>query len=178
MAVFLSILRGINVGNKQIKMADLKKLYEELGFENVRTFIQSGNVVFESKTTTKLAQKIEQKINEAYKFDVPVIIITEKELQKIIDLNPFLKQKNIELDKLHVTYLGEEPTKENITKTEAYNYAPDLFHISGKAVYVYCPNGYGNTKINNTFFENKLKVSATTRNWKTTNALLNLMKEQ
>lgn len=177
MAQFLSILRGINVGNKQIKMADLKKLYEELGFENVKTFIQSGNVVFESKTSAKLAQKIEQKIADAYMFDVPVIIITEKELLKIIDNNPFLKQKNIEQDKLHVTYLAEEPSKENIQKTEEYNYEPDRFYISGKAVYVYCPNGYGNTKINNTFFENKLKVSATTRNWKTTNALINLMKK-
>ena len=176
MPVFLSILRGINVsGQKQIKMADLKKLYEEMGFKNVRTFIQSGNVVFESKSPAKLSQKIEQKIKEHYSFDVPVIIRTKDELQHTVKSNPFLKQKNIELDKLHVTFLAEQPAKENITKTKEYNYKPDEFHIAEKEVYVHCPNGYGNTKINNTFFEKKLKVGATTRNWKTTNALLEMM---
>ncbi|MFY9310826.1 MAG: DUF1697 domain-containing protein [Bacteroidia bacterium] len=177
MALFLSILRGINVsGQKQIKMADLKKLYEELGFTNVRTFIQSGNVVFESKSITKLSEKIEKKIKEHYSFEVPVIIRTKEELQKAIDDNPFLKKKNIALDKLHITFLAEQPEEENIKATEAYDYTPDEFYISNKEVYVYCPNGYGNTKINNTFFEKKLKVGATTRNWKTSNELLKMMK--
>lgn len=176
MAVFLSILRGINVsGQKQIKMADLKKLYEELGFKNVKTFIQSGNVVFESKSASKLSEKIEKKIKEHYSFDVPVIIRTKEELQHAIEKNPFLKKKNIALDKLHITFLAEQPSNENIQATEAYNYTPDEFHISGREVYVYCPNGYGNTKINNTFFERKLKVGATTRNWKTSNELLKMM---
>ncbi len=176
MPVFLSILRGINVsGQKQIKMVDLKKLYEELGFKNVKTFIQSGNVVFESNSAAKLSQKIEEKIKAHYSFDVPVIIRTKEELQRAIDHNPFLKKKNIALDKLHITFLAEQPEKENIKATEVYDYAPDEFHISDKEVYVYCPNGYGNTKINNTFFEKKLKVGATTRNWKTSNELLKLM---
>lgn len=176
MAIFLSILRGINVsGQKQIKMADLKNLYEELGLKNVKTYIQSGNVVFESKTAAKLSQKIEQKIKDHYSFDVPVIIRTKEELQKAIEHNPFLKQKNIEVDKLHITFLSEQPSKENIKATEAFDYSPDQFHISEKEVYIHCPNGYGNTKINNTFFEKKLKVGATTRNWKTSNELLKMM---
>jgi uncharacterized protein (DUF1697 family) len=177
MAVYLSILRGINVsGQKKILMAELKKLYEELGFKNVKTFIQSGNVVFESKSDTKLAKKIEQKISEQYNFDVPVIIRTTEEMQQVINANPFLKQKNIDTTKLHVTYLSGIPQQEHITKANTYAYEPDQFIISGKEVYLYCPNGYGNTKLTNNFFENKLKVTATTRNWKTTNELLSIMK--
>ncbi len=177
MAVFLSILRGINVsGHKQIKMADLKVLYEKLGFKNVTTYIQSGNVIFESKIAKDLPERIDKKIFEKYKFNVPIIIRTIDEIQKIINGNLFLKEKNIELDKLHVTYLENIPVKENLDKITNLNYEPDRFYISDKEIYLYCPGGYGNTKLNNNFFENKLKVTATTRNWKTTNEIFKIMK--
>lgn len=178
MPVLLSILRGINVsGQKKILMSDLKQLYEGLDFEKVKTFIQSGNVVFESKANTTLAKKIEQKIKQKYEFDVPVVIRTLDEMEVIISHNPFLKTKGIELDKLHVTYLSETPTAENIKKIKEINFEPDAFHITGKDIYIHCPNGYGRTKLTNTFFEKKLSVSATTRNWKTSNELLKMMKE-
>ena len=83
-------------------------------------------------------------------------------------------QKDIDTERLHITFLAHEPEKENITKANTYNYEPDRFIISGREVYVYCPNGYGNTKINNTFFENKLKVQATTRNLKTVRELIKM----
>ena len=176
MGSYLSILRGINVsGQKMIKMTDLKSLYESLGFKNVITYIQSGNVVFESKNNKNLASTIEQKIKEQFGFDVPVIIRTKDEMKVIVEQNPFLKDKKTELDKMHVTYLADIPTEEAVTNAMSYDYAPDRFVIKGKEVYVYCPNGYGNTKINNTFFENKLKVKATTRNWNTTNKLFEIL---
>jgi len=179
MATYLSILRGINVsGQKMIKMDALKKMYESAGFNNVRTFIQSGNVVFESNTHKSLASFIEQKIKETFGFDVPVIVRTQKEVQEIIEQNPFLKDKNIEPDRLYVTFLAEIPLAENLTKISTYDYTPDVFIIKGKEVYLYCPKpkGYGDTKLSNKFFENKLKVKATTRNWKTTNELLRILK--
>jgi uncharacterized protein (DUF1697 family) len=179
MSTYLSILRGINVsGQKMIKMDALKKMYESAGFTNVRTYIQSGNVVFESKTQKNLASLIGKKIKETFGFDVPVIIRTQKEMKAIVEQNPFLKDKNMELDKLHVTYLSETPSTENLAKISAYNSASDLFIIKDKEVYLHCPKGYGNTKLNNTFFESKLKITATTRNWKTTNELLRIMYDE
>lgn len=177
MKTFLSILRGINVsGQKKIPMSELKKMYEELHFENITTYIQSGNVIFKNKNSKDLSEKIEQKIFEKYNFNVPVIIRTPEEMQSIIEGNQFLKQKNIDLTKLHVVYLADNPKQENIDKLKIYNFEPDKFYISSKEVYLYCPNGYGNTKLTNNFFENKLKVTATTRNWKTTNELFKILK--
>lgn len=177
MNTFLSFLRGINVsGQKKIPMAELKKLYEELHFENINTYIQSGNVIFKNKNSVDLSQQIEQKIFEKYNFYVPVIIRTSDEMEKIIGRNPFLKQKDIDLSKLHIVYLANDPNQDNIEKLKNYNYEPDKFYVSGKEVYLYCPNGYGKTKLTNNFFENKLKISATTRNWNTTNELFKILK--
>lgn len=177
MKTFLSILRGINVsGQKKIPMVELKKLYEELHFENITTYIQSGNVIFNSKDAKDLSKQIEQKIFEKYNFNVPVIIRTTDEMQKVIERNPFLKQKELDLSKLHVVYLADNPKQDTIDKLKKINYEPDKFYISGKEVYLYCPNGYGRTKLTNNFFENKLEITATTRNWNTTNELLKILK--
>jgi len=177
MPVFLSILRGINVsGHRKVPMVELKTLYEELNFKNITTYIQSGNVVFNASNGKDLSKQIEQKISKKYNFDVPIIIRTVDEMQNVLNNNPFLKSKNIDLEKLHITYLADNPLSENLDKIKTYNYEPDLFHIIGKEIYLYCPNGYGNTKLNNAFFENKLKVTATTRNWRTTNELFKIMK--
>ena len=177
MKTFLSILRGINVsGQKKVPMAELKSLYEELNLKDISTYIQSGNVIFRTESIKGLSQKIEQKIFAKYNFNVPVIIRTMDEIQSVLKRNPFIKENNIDLEKLHVTYLAENPKQENIDKLNTYNYQPDLFCISGKEIYLYCPNGYGRTKLTNTFFENKLKVTATTRNWRTTNELFKIMK--
>ncbi len=115
MQTYISILRGINVsGQKKILMADLKLLFEKLKCENVTTYIQSGNVVFKSSTELtdlELSKKIETEIFKKYKFEVPVITRTKKELENVISSNPFLKEKNINIEKLHVTFLSEKPNK-------------------------------------------------------------------
>jgi uncharacterized protein (DUF1697 family) len=175
MQTFIAILRGINVsGQKKILMADLKSLFENSGFLEVQTYIQSGNVVFKSPAKLpglKLAQKIEKAINEKYGFKVPVITRNKEELQKIITTNPFAEQKNIDLKKLHLTFLSNEPEKENIENIRKTNFSPDEFVIEGKEIYLHIPESYGLTKLSNTFFEKKLKVTATTRNWNTVNKL-------
>jgi len=178
MTTFISILRGINVsGQKKILMADLKSLYDQLGFNDVTTFIQSGNVIFKSKkkgSDQAVAKAIGQAILKKYKFKVPIIIRTAEEMQKVISENPFPKQKGINIEKLHVTFLAEVPDKAQVISISHLDFSPDKFIIAGKEVYLYTPGGYGITKLSNNFFENKLKVTATTRNWKTVNKLAEL----
>src|SRR3989344_9460301 len=108
MNTYISLHRGINVaGQKKIKMSDLKALYEALGFKNVTTYIQSGNVIFQSTQTdiVALSQKIEEKIHKTYQFQVAVIIRTIPELKQIIDENPFVKDRHEDVTKLYITFL-------------------------------------------------------------------------
>jgi uncharacterized protein (DUF1697 family) len=178
MAKYISILRGINVGGqKRILMADLKNLYENLGFKSVVTYIQSGNVIFESDediASDTLCQNIEKAILEQYKFVVPIIIRSKTELENIVDANPFCGDASVDIEKLHVTFLSEVPTDAALEKIKSYDYTPDQFVIIGKHVFLHCPIDYGHSKLSNSFFESKLKVKATTRNWKTVNKLLEL----
>ena len=177
MTTYISMLRGINVsGQKKIAMAELKKLYESLGFKNVQTYIQSGNVIFEysDANLSKLISKIEKKIKEYFGFDVLVLIRTKDEFQKLIENTPFSKKDN---NKLHVTFLSSIPTDSPIEEINKVKYKSEEFFISGKEIYLFCPNGYGKSKLSNNFFERKLKLSATTRNWKTITKLLEITEQ-
>lgn len=179
MPTYIAILRGINVtGHNKLPMADLRKQLSSIGFENIQTYIQSGNVIFENGKSTpeKLAEQIAALIKKEWDYDVPVIVFEPDYVEQVISDNPFLNGRNEDETKLHVTFLAEEPAKENLKKLEEYNYPPDEIIVKEKAVYLFCPDGYGRTKYNNNFLENKLKVSATTRNWKTCNKLLEMAK--
>ncbi len=177
---YISILRGINVGGRRkILMADLKSIYEKLGSTNVITYIQSGNVIFDLKKKVeekKFAQKIATAIIKQYDFEVSVQVKTMDQIKSTLTSNPFLKRKDLAKEKLHVTFLAEIPETSNVEKITAIDYAPDEFQIIGQDVFIHCEK-YGKTKLNNGFFERKLRVSATTRNWKTINKLLDLAKE-
>ena len=170
MNTYITILRGINVsGHKLIKMDALRTLFEEMGFKNIRTYIQSGNVVFQSKKAKlqDLEKKIARGILETFGFEVPVLVKEADELIAVLKNNVFINKRKEDITKLHVTFLSAEPEQAAIAKIKEGNYAADEFIVQGKHVYLFCPDGYGNTKLSNTFFENKLKVTATTRNWKT-----------
>ena len=174
MQTYITILRGINVGGKRmIKMQLLKDLFVTLGYQNITTYIQSGNVVFQTKKAdvTKITLDITKAIIKTFGFEVPVIVLEYEALNKIINANKFLKDKIKDNEFFHITFLAEVPTKENVAKINSNDYLPDEFLIFDKAVYLYCPNSYSNSKLTNGFFETKLKVNATTRNWKTTLAL-------
>ncbi len=176
---FISLLRGINVsGQKKILMSDLKTLYESLGFEKVQTYIQSGNVIFSSKEidTKEIALKIEEKISTQYHFEVPVLVLTQAEIIAVLNNNPFLKENIANTDRFYVSFLSEEPHSDYTNKINTALYMPDRFIISEKCIFLHISeNGYGNTKLSNNFFESKLKVKATTRNWKTIIALSRLV---
>ncbi len=174
----IAILRGINVGGKRkILMADLKSLCEKLGWENLETYIQSGNLIFNSnKQNLELENSLQSAITEKFGFDVPVILRTVDEIERAITNNPFYKKDNVDLDRLFLVFLKNTPTKENRIKAESYNYEPDKFIITKKEVYVFCEGQYHKSKLTNNFFESKLKTTATTRNWKTVLKLLELSK--
>ena len=151
-------------------MADLRQLFEDLGFTEVATYIQSGNVLFNSdnlKTPGELASEIEQAIVSGYDFDVPAIIRTPNEINKLITHNPFAEESGIEVEKHHLTLLKDAPKAEELEKIKQYDFTPDKFIIKGKDVFVHHQGRYSDTKLGNTFFEKKLKVVATTRSLKT-----------
>lgn len=176
MSTYIALLRGINVsGQKLIKMNDLKKLLEDQGFQDVQTYIQSGNVIFSSpeKSIDMIKNIISNSIKKQFGFDVGVLVITSDNINYVMNNNPFIKKTN-EIDKLYVTFLSELPSEENIKKLNSIDYSPEEYIIKVKVVYLHVPNGYGKTKLNNNLFENKLKVEATTRNWKTINKLWEL----
>ena len=165
---YISILRGINVGgNRKILMKDLKALFEKVGFSKVDTYIQSGNVIFESDQNTDPGQNIQQAIAETFGFDVPVIVRTAEEWAESIENNPFWKEPNADIDRLHLTCLKEVPSPELVEKIKLFQFLPDRYEIIRKDVFIFCAAGYGTSKLINPFFESKLKVQATTRNWKT-----------
>ena len=172
---YISILRGINVsGQKKIKMTDLKALYESLDFQNVVTYIQSGNVIFDTLVDSMddLKITIEKAIEEKYKFHVPVEIRTNHEIENIIRNCPFGSVNLVENGtKVLVTFLSSEPQEVMASDIQKYVVAPEKLVVRGKEVYLHCPNGYGKTKLSNTFIEKKLKVEATTRNWKSVHKL-------
>ncbi|MBK6967466.1 MAG: DUF1697 domain-containing protein [Bacteroidales bacterium] len=174
METFIALLRGINVSGKNlIKMAELVQALSDSGVSNVRTYIQSGNVVFESGTDIPfiVEKLIQDKIRERFGLEVPVQVLKRSELVYVSNHNPFINDRALPVDKLHLTFLNAIPDPALVSKAGAGSFLPDEFIVSGNAVFVYCPDGYGRTKLTNTFFEKKLKVSATTRNWATVKKL-------
>jgi len=180
MVTYISILRGINVsGHKLIKMDALRKMCGELGFSGTSTYIQSGNIVFRFKKTDaqKLSELIRKAIEKTFGFEVPVITLTKDDIQEIVRSNPFSKQKTKDPAYFHVTFLSGQPEKPRYDTVAAGDYKSDELALVNSTLYLYCPAGYGNTKLSNTFLESKLKVNATTRNWKTVNELLKMAGE-
>lgn len=174
---YIAILRGINVSAKNmVKMPALVKAFESIGFENVRSYVQSGNVVFRSEPAEpeNLQRLIAEQLEKDLGLSVPLLVLQETYLKQVSENNPFIKRQEVDLTKLHVTFLAREPNQENVFKIDPDKYDPDEFIIDKKVIYLNCPGGYGKTKLHNNFFESKLKVDATTRNWKTVNALVEL----
>ncbi len=171
---YICILRGINVGGKNpLPMAALRELFAALGFQRVSTYIQSGNAVFDAESSAEaLEEKITGAIRERFGFEVPVLLLTASYLAEIVAGNPFLTKRSEDPAKLHVTFFSRQPA--GFAALDNVSYPPDEFVPGNRAVYLFCPEGYGNTKLNNTFFETKLKVTATTRNWRTVLELLKM----
>jgi uncharacterized protein (DUF1697 family) len=175
MHTYISFLRGVNMtGHNVIKMTELALLYNSLGFIDAKTYIQSGNVIFstaECLSEHAISEKIEKSIMAKFSYDIPVMIRSVHDLRTILAVNPFLDENNFDPSKMAVMFLHEKAVEEQIRKVENIDYPPDKFSIIGREIYVYCPNGFGRTKLYTNFFENKMGVTGTARNWKTVSTL-------
>lgn len=160
-------------------MERLRESFETLGFEQVQTYIQSGNVVFKAgkSSADALCQKVEKKLKEDFGFPVVVVMRTQHELATTIAKNPFLKERGIDVAKLHVTFLSEYPQDPAMKRLEALTPGSDRsFHI-GTEIYWYLPNGVSQSVLMKAPVDRILAVSTTTRNWRTTNAILQMCRD-
>lgn len=179
---YIALLRGINLGNRnKILMADLKELFINLGFSDIKTYIQTGNVVFNSpkdENPVVLSDTIEKEIFSVFGFNVSVIIRTDKELEEILENNPFIELGITDTNRFHLTFLEKPPKKESLELMRNFSNISgnDKFRIVGKTVFIYCSEQYMNTKFGNNFFEKKLDIRASTRNWKTASKIYELTK--
>ena len=180
MPIYVSMLRGINVGgNKTIKMDLLRSSLEALSFSQVKTYIQSGNVVFKAPklSPAALSGKIEKAILRDFGFPVSVISRTVDEIENTIANNPFVNQPGIDPEKLHVAFLSEAPDPPGLKKLSELTKAPDQSSCVGNAVYLYLPNGVSKSSLWKTPLDRVLSVITTTRNWKTVNTLQQMCKD-
>ena len=170
-SAYIALLRGINVGgHKIVKMDQLRKALEALKFEDVKTYVQSGNIVFKAHTqpAETLVRKIEEKVLRQFGFPVPVIVRSSKQIGDVIKKNRF---PEIETSKLYVSFLSGVPESAAVKRLDASKVAPDQFFCCGQEIYLYLPNGFSGAKLSVNAFEKALSVSATTRNWNTVTRL-------
>jgi uncharacterized protein (DUF1697 family) len=173
---FVALLRGINVGGKnRIPMTELKSSFAALGYEDVVTYIQSGNVVFRSSSSAerKTAAAIERRIAEEFGTEVTVVLRTPTELKSVAERNPFLKGK-ADPSKLHVVFLTSRPKAKAVAELDPGRSPPDEFKVHGREIYLHLPKGSGRSKLTIDYFERRLGVAATARNWNTVLKLLAL----
>ena len=175
------MLRGINVGgHKKVPMERLRAMFEKLGFEQVATYIQSGNVVFDAAkhSPLDLSKKIEEKILAEFGFPASVITRTGGELGKAIQNNPFLKESRTDPSKLFIAFLSQTPRVDAVKKLEALATTSEQLRYSGKETYLYYRDGMGRAKLTGSVLEKVLAVTATARNWNTVNQLYQMAVER
>jgi uncharacterized protein (DUF1697 family) len=173
---FVALLRGINVGGKtMVSMPELRSLFESLGHADVSTYVQSGNVIFRTPSGEQeaLAAELEQRIASAFEVSPAVLLRTPAELTEIAGANPFLDHEPDFL-KLHVVFLSAVPKADGVGELDPSRSPPDEFSVRGREIYLHLPNGAGRSKLTIDYFENRLGVRATARNWKTVTKLLEL----
>ena len=177
MPTYISLLRGINVGgHKKIKMADLRQLYASLELANVKSYVQSGNVVFDTPHTNRaaIATQIESAIESAYGFHVPVLLRVADELQKLIEQNPLLELTNRDGKNHYVLFLDRSSTAAEFAQLDEPTVGQEQFSLLDDALFVYYPKGAGRSKLSTNYFERKLHIAGTMRNWRTLNKLFAL----
>ena len=177
MTKYLALLRGINVsGHNMIKMDALKKMLENMGFQNVETYIQSGNVFLESEeeNAASIGFKIKQEIAKVFGYDVPIVMVSKTDLELCFKNNPFLKEKEYDIKKLYVAFISKELTSSAINDLKISNFKPDEAAIDGSRIYIKYAIGAGKTNLDQKYIEKKLNVVATIRNWNTVTKLLEM----
>lgn len=174
---YVALLRGINLGpHKRISMAELRELGESLGHDSVSTYVQSGNVLFESgsRSERKLEQAFEEAVADRFGLEVRVMVRSASHLARIVKQNPF-GDRDPGPTQLHVVFLGEKPAAAGLRSIDADAYAPDEMASKGREIYLYLPNGAGRANLSNAVVERRLGQPGTMRNWRTVTNLADLL---
>jgi uncharacterized protein (DUF1697 family) len=176
MAIVISLLRGVNLGKRRMKMEALRALHESLGHKDPQTYVQSGNVVFASRDRNLLvlARRIEEAIEQTFGFHAPVMLRTAPELRDVIARNPFPSRAATEPAKLHVSFLAATPSPDAPEKLRRFQDYPEELHLSGRELYIYFPDGAGKSKLASAAVDRALGTTGTARNWNTVIALLRM----
>ena len=177
---YIALLRGINVsGQKIIKMELLRKMVENLKFENVKTYIQSGNILFQSSisSVSEIEKIIKDGIHDAFNFDVHVKVLTPKELNQSLEMNSFLKDNSLDLKQHYFAFLDQIPLAENWEILENMDLGGEKLELNQNVLFVHYGNGAGKSKVSNNLIENKLKVKSTMRNLNTVRKLVEMTKD-
>jgi uncharacterized protein (DUF1697 family) len=176
--IHVALLRAINVGGKnKLPMKDLTAMFTGAGCGNVRSYIQSGNIIFTAPPglPARLSGLITAQIKRRFGHEVPVVLRTVEQLAKVISTNPFI-QAGVAERELHVMFLADLPDAGRIRSLDAGRSAPDEFVVRGQEIYLRLPNGAARSKLTNQYFDSKLATVSTARNWRTVTKLLELMK--
>ena len=163
-------------GHNAIKMTCLTGLFRQIGYSDAETYIQSGNIVFTCHNVNidEVSSEIRKAILSEFNLNIAVISRTLDGMKKIISANPFLEIPGFDPSKMAVLFLEIEPSAEQILKVANIDYPPDKFLINGSEIYIYCPNGFGKTKLYTNFYEARMKVTGTARNWRTVTKLMEM----
>ena len=181
MTTHLALLRGINVsGHNMMKMEVLKTTLEAVGFQNVQTYIQSGNVFVttEEENAAAVGFKIKQEIFKAFGHEVPVVVIGKADLEGCLKNNPFLKDKDLDIKKLYVAFVSTTLGRDSINELKISQFKPDEASIDGNRIFIKYAVGAGKTRFDQKYIEKKLNVTATIRNWNTVTQLFQLYEER
>jgi uncharacterized protein (DUF1697 family) len=168
----VALLRGVNVGGRVVPSAELRGVFEELGHDDVTTYIQSGNVIFRSPgAAASVTAAAQRALAARFGHEIAVALRTGAQLRRVLASNPLSDR---DAASLHVTFLQARPKVALVRALDPEEHLPDEFAVGATEVFVHCPNGYGRTKLNNSFFERRLKVQATTRNLRTVTTLADM----
>lgn len=159
-------------------MDDLREICEQSGCAEIRTYIQSGNVVFRcgGLEVSRLGTQIEKGIRERCGFDAPVIIRSAEAMEAIVAANPFASTA-LDENTLHVIFLRDQPDETLVSQLDPDRSPPDQFLVSGREIFLRCPKGVARTKLTNQYFDSKLQTVSTSRNWKTVRTLVEMTRK-
>ncbi|NRB82186.1 MAG: DUF1697 domain-containing protein [Winogradskyella sp.] len=177
MKTYIALLRGINVGgHNKVPMAELRALLTKSGFENVKTYIQTGNIICQDEEgdVIDIESKLRNTILDYFGFEVAVLVRTRDQIQAIFDRCPFPEDQKTNS---YFAMLSHKPDHALVIEAKEKTYDNEVYDIIEDALYFYCANGYGKAKFSLNYFERKLKVDATARNYKTMVKLLALSSE-
>jgi uncharacterized protein (DUF1697 family) len=180
MPTYIAMLRGVNIGpHKRMKMDKLRSSLESLGFEEVKTYIQSGNIVFRGTKLSDraLAKKVGDSIQRDFGFSSEVITRSGEQMGRVIEKNPLLRETGIDRSKLHVVFLSNPPTPASLKKLEELTRPPDRVRTVDREIYFYFPNGVSGSSLWKHPLDRILTVSATMRNWATVNKLYEMAQD-